>query len=611
MEEEIFGSVYEKNALIFEQGQTGREMYIIQSGAVEISRMAGDKDEVLAILGKGDFFGEMALINDEPRSATVRSIQRSRLLPITKQSLLERGVKDPSVFLHIIRALIVKLKHGKNISAAIEDMILTDSQLADEYPQPEITIEQPPVVQPPVAKPAVPSAPVPDKQAVAWDPGNLVSFNDGDTIFCQGDHGDEMFIIVKGMVRICVGEGEDRHELFTWGAGEFFGEMAIISDAPRSAAAIADGETLLVRIKRAELHELIRTKPEIALHITRTLIRRLQERQSVLESPRKHLEIASRIWRPVLKKKKIKVSMISLSTCAGCSSVLLDDRLLEKLFQYTKIVYCPILMDRETIAEADVAIVEGLVRLRDDMETLREARTKSRYVVAWGTCAAYGGVPGHANRFEPEELIAETYGQTVDAFAYYLSGKTGVDPESTYQNHENIALLRLASRISAFERIDYVIPGCPPNPELLLSLVTELVGEEPPKAKAVLCGECGRKPSKDGGGCLTVSPIPGADPGICLTSLGLACMGFVTRGGCGAPCTSSGMPCWGCRGPSAMVMKKIAEGEYYEEVFAKGLSQRCKVDEAAARERVRTFRREGHALYDFDHMTTGNIQRCR
>ena len=58
-------------------------------------------------------------------------------------------------------------------------------------------------------------------------------------------------------------------------------------------------------------------------------------------------------------------------------------------------------------------------------------------------------------------------------------------------------------------------------------------------------------------------------------------------------------------------MKKIFDGESYEEVFAKGLSQRCKVDEATARERVRTFKRQGHALYDFDHITSGTILRCR
>ncbi len=136
MENEIFGSVYERNAVIFEQGQPGHEMYIIQSGAIEVSRRAGDKEEVLAILGKGDFFGEMAIIRDEPRSATCRAIQRSRLLAITKENLIERGRKDPSIFLHFIRALIVRIKAVEKAAEAARRSS-ADESMDDSAPQPE------------------------------------------------------------------------------------------------------------------------------------------------------------------------------------------------------------------------------------------------------------------------------------------------------------------------------------------------------------------------------------------------------------------------------------------------------------------------------------------
>ncbi len=441
---------------------------------------------------------------------------------------------------------------------------------------------------------------------------SLVSFQPGEVIFNEGDPGDEMYILLKGDVRIFQGAGEDRREIRILQPGGFFGEMAILSDSPRSAAAVAGSETLLARIKKSELHDLINARPEIALHITRTLIAMLKEQQAILASPANHSEAAQLMsWRPVLRKEKIKISLVSLSTCAGCSAVLLDDQLLEKLFQYTKIVYCPMLMDNAHLSEADVAIVDGLVRLRDDVQVLEEARAKSRYLVAWGTCAAYGGIPGEANRFEPEELIAETYGNTVDAFSYYLSGQAGVDRDATYQKHGKVALLRQAHRISTFAKVDYFLPGCPANPELLLQLITELMTEQAGKGKAIVCAECTRKASKDVAGSFHMSPIAGADPGKCLTSLGAACMGFVTKGGCGAPCPINGMPCWGCRGPSMPVVKKIAAGDYYEEVFSKGLSLRCKVEEAPTRERVRVLKRQGHALFDFDHEASASATRYR
>lgn len=603
METEIFGTTYEKNSLIFEEGQPGEEMYIIQSGAVEISRRTGDGVEVIAILEKGELFGEMSLISAAPRTATAKAIHSSRLLPISQKSLLERGRKDPSVFLHMLRIMIANLRAADVVYRNVANRIITASQVEDEEGPQEATS----------APGVVPDQPtdMPADEGMDWDPASLVSFKPGEVIFSEGTPGEEMYIVIKGSVRFYQGEGEERRELSVVTPGEIFGEMAIISEAPRSATAIADSATTLAMVKRDELQDLIKTRPEIALYLTKNIIRRIRAKREVIEHPAEHLAAARQIWRPLLKKDKVKVAFVSLSTCAGCSAVLLDDQLLAEVFKHVEVVYCPILMDKESIPEVDVAIVDGLVRLKDDVEVLAETRAKSRYLVAWGTCATYGGIPMGANRFEPEELLAETYGHATDAFAYYLSGQAGVDPESSYQKHENVALLRQASRLSAFERVDFSIPGCPPNPELLLNLVMELKSQPPAKLKPIVCAECRRKPAKDEVSALGISPIAGADPGKCLTSLGVACMGFVTKGGCGAPCTSNGLPCWGCRGPSSQVVKKITEGGYYEELFAKGLSQRCKMDEALSRERIRVLRRQGHALYDFDQETSGTMQRCR
>jgi len=85
---EVYGSVYEKNHVIFCQGDSGGCMYLFQSGAVEISQHHGGGETVLAILGKGDFFREMALISRQPRSATVIAIQHSRLLHLSRALLL-------------------------------------------------------------------------------------------------------------------------------------------------------------------------------------------------------------------------------------------------------------------------------------------------------------------------------------------------------------------------------------------------------------------------------------------------------------------------------------------------------------------------------------------
>ncbi|MGA9538568.1 MAG: hypothetical protein WBR24_21910, partial [Desulfobacterales bacterium] len=59
---------------------------------------------------------------------------------------------------------------------------------------------------------------------------------------------------------------------------------------------------------------------------------------------------------------------------------------------------------------------------------LTEVRRKSRFLIAWGTCAAFAGLPALANAFELEELIEETYGQSIDPFSYYLRGSYAACP---------------------------------------------------------------------------------------------------------------------------------------------------------------------------------------
>jgi CRP/FNR family cyclic AMP-dependent transcriptional regulator len=101
-EEELYGTVYEPGAVIFRQGEPGDTLYLIQSGAIEYSYKQGDTETVLTILEKGDFFGEMALFGQERRPATAKATRQTRLLPLTRVSLLERVQHDPGVAFHLL-----------------------------------------------------------------------------------------------------------------------------------------------------------------------------------------------------------------------------------------------------------------------------------------------------------------------------------------------------------------------------------------------------------------------------------------------------------------------------------------------------------------------------
>lgn len=79
---------YRPGQVIFEEGSTGGELYLILDGKVRISRnVSGMGEEALAILGAGDAFGEMSLVDDFPRSADARVHEKCRLLVIDKDAL--------------------------------------------------------------------------------------------------------------------------------------------------------------------------------------------------------------------------------------------------------------------------------------------------------------------------------------------------------------------------------------------------------------------------------------------------------------------------------------------------------------------------------------------
>ena len=98
--------VYPQGDVIFKQGSTGRTAYILQKGRVEIIRELEDGSEkVLATIGAGAMFGEMAVIDDSPRMATARTLEPTTVIVVTEQMFLHKLEKaDPFIrgLMHIM-----------------------------------------------------------------------------------------------------------------------------------------------------------------------------------------------------------------------------------------------------------------------------------------------------------------------------------------------------------------------------------------------------------------------------------------------------------------------------------------------------------------------------
>ncbi len=107
---EKYGIVVDSGKEIFREGEVGELMYIIQEGNVRISKMIDGKPHILAVLGKGDFFGEMAIVTRVKRTATATAVGTVRLLSFDRAGFLSMIEKNARIALNVIDKLCRRLQ---------------------------------------------------------------------------------------------------------------------------------------------------------------------------------------------------------------------------------------------------------------------------------------------------------------------------------------------------------------------------------------------------------------------------------------------------------------------------------------------------------------------
>ncbi|MDF1536064.1 MAG: cyclic nucleotide-binding domain-containing protein [bacterium] len=260
------GKTFGAGDVVFQQGDTGDTMYIIHTGTLAVIRETEGTGTVVARLNPGDFVGEMALVDQEPRSATVKAIEEATLVPITRSFLLKHSAKDTRFVLNLMESLSARLER-------VDEMLKW--RFAESGP-PAGPADGPPGDEPR-------SAAFLKSFSASLDPAALIRVNQGDIIFRTGDAGDVMYIILDGEVHVSQEEGGQRFVQARFGRGHFFGEMALVSGRPRVATAIAAAPSVLMPLTRETFLQKVQTDPEVALHTVQILIVRLRRSLQMLD----------------------------------------------------------------------------------------------------------------------------------------------------------------------------------------------------------------------------------------------------------------------------------------------------------------------------------------
>jgi F420-non-reducing hydrogenase small subunit len=205
----------------------------------------------------------------------------------------------------------------------------------------------------------------------------------------------------------------------------------------------------------------------------------------------------------------------------------------------------------------DLTLFNGAVRNSENKHMAQLLRKKSKILVAYGSCAYMGGIPGLANFFSRAEIFSRAYEETEST-----NNPKKIVPVTEFSVGEGtLEIPQMFNDVFPLNQIvdvDYYIPGCPPQSERLFEVFSAVVkGVDPPPKGSVVgandktnCDECKRKKSDKKLVKKFFRPWEiQDDKETCFIEQGVICMGPATRSGCGVRCVEGNSPCRGCYGP--------------------------------------------------------------
>jgi CRP-like cAMP-binding protein len=135
---------YRLGDVIFREGDPGAEMFIVQDGKVAVTKQVAGHEVFLATIERGDFFGEMAVLNDQPRHATCYALAPTYLLAIKSGELLMKLRRDPTFALEMLQTMSRRIRYlEQNVAKMMEDQMLSQPEFTKAVAKAEYRREPP------------------------------------------------------------------------------------------------------------------------------------------------------------------------------------------------------------------------------------------------------------------------------------------------------------------------------------------------------------------------------------------------------------------------------------------------------------------------------------
>lgn len=233
-------------SVLIEEGTPGAEAYIVARGELEVRRKTDGDSMLLARLGNGALFGEMALLSRAPRAASVIAARPSIILLARKDALDAIAARQPEV-------AQVFADHCRR--RMVENLVRTSSILSAVKPN-----ERPALVERFVTR----------------------TYEDGDVLINQGHASEGLHLIASGEVAVMHHDGEDTTLIAKLGVGEVVGEVALVLRRPSSADVIAACPTVTLHLPRDRFLELIKQHPAILGELYELAVKRDEETSSIV-----------------------------------------------------------------------------------------------------------------------------------------------------------------------------------------------------------------------------------------------------------------------------------------------------------------------------------------